>query len=190
MQFVRTEIPEVIVIEPDVHRDSRGFFLETFHADKYRDGGIDGPFVQDNHSRSMASTLRGLHFQVRKPQGKLIRVIDGAIFDVAVDVRLESPTFGRWVGVTLSAENFKQCYVPAGFAHGFCVLSSTAQVEYKCTELYDAADEIGIAWNDPALGIRWPISDPILSERDRQHQPLSAVKGLLIPQTSSMRGTR
>ena len=121
VRFVPTELPGVVIVEPDVHRDGRGFFLETYHADKYRGGGIAGPFVQDNHSRSVAGTLRGLHLQVRRPQGKLIRVIEGEIFDVAVDVRRGSPTFGRWVGVTLSAENFKQCYVPAGFAHGFCV---------------------------------------------------------------------
>jgi dTDP-4-dehydrorhamnose 3,5-epimerase len=158
-----------------VHRDSRGYFFETYNAQKYKAGGIDGPFVQDNHSRSMAGTLRGLHLQLRRPQGKLIRVIEGEIYDVAVDVRRGSPSFGRWVGVSLSADNFKQCYVPPGFAHGFAVVSPIAQVEYKCTDLYDPADEIGIAWNDPALAISWPVGQPFLSERDRRHPVLAEV---------------
>jgi dTDP-4-dehydrorhamnose 3,5-epimerase len=167
-----TALPGVLVVEPDVHADGRGFFLETYHADRYRKQGIDGPFVQDNHSRSVGGTLRGLHFQLQRPQGKLIRVIEGEIFDVAVDVRRGSPTFARWVGVKLSAANFRQCYVPQGFAHGFCVLSDVAQVEYKCTDLYDPASEVGIMWNDPALGINWPISTPVLSNRDQRHPPL------------------
>jgi len=173
MRVVPTTIPGVLVIEPDVHRDGRGFFLETYHADRYREHGITGPFVQDNHSRSAVNTLRGLHLQVRRPQGKLIRVIEGEIFDVAVDVRRGSPTFGRWVGVTISAENSKQVYVPPGFAHGFCVVSPVAQVEYKCTDLYDPPSEIGIAWNDPALGITWPIREPLLSARDHGHRTLA-----------------
>jgi dTDP-4-dehydrorhamnose 3,5-epimerase len=173
VRVVTTAIPGVLVIEPDIHRDGRGFFLETYRADRYRDHGITRPFVQDNHSRSVANTLRGLHLQVRRPQGKLIRVIEGEIFDVAVDVRRGSPTFGRWVGVTVSAENFQQVYVPPGFAHGFCVVSPVAQVEYKCTDLYDPADEIGIAWNDPALGITWPVLQPVLSARDRAHRTLA-----------------
>jgi dTDP-4-dehydrorhamnose 3,5-epimerase len=127
----------------------------------------------------VAGTLRGLHLQVRRPQGKLIRVIEGAVFDVAVDVRRGSPTFGRWVGVTLTAENFKQCYIPPGFAHGFCVLSAIAQVEYKCTDVYDPASEIGVAWNDPALGISWPVSEPILSFRDSHHPTLAELAGQL-----------
>jgi dTDP-4-dehydrorhamnose 3,5-epimerase len=179
MRFVRTDLPGVIVIEPDIHRDGRGFFFETFHEEKYRTGGVSGSFVQDNHSSSVALTLRGLHLQRRRPQGKLIRVIEGEIFDVAVDVRPASPTFGRWVAVVLTSDNFKQCYVPPGFAHGFCVISPIAQVEYKCTDFYDPADEIGLAWNDPALGIAWPVTDPILSERDRSHQSLAELKSLL-----------
>ena len=174
MRFVPTEIPSVIVVEPDVHRDSRGFFLETYHADKYREGGIPLRFVQDNHSRSIGGTIRGLHLQHHRPQGKLIRVVEGEIWDVAVDVRRRSPTFGRWVAVSLSAENFRQCYIPPGFAHGFCVLSSVAQIEYKCTDVYDPGGEIGIAWNDPEIGIRWPVAEPILSERDRRNAPLAA----------------
>jgi dTDP-4-dehydrorhamnose 3,5-epimerase len=178
VKFVRSAIPGVIVIEPDVHADLRGFFLETYHVEKYRAGGISDVFVQDNHSRSAGGTVRGLHLQLQRPQGKLIRVIEGEIFDVAVDVRRGSPTFGKWVGVTLSAENFKQCYVPKGFAHGFAVVSGAAQVEYKCTDVYDAASEIGIAWNDPAIGIAWPVSAPVLSDRDRRHPRLADVPDL------------
>ena len=173
MRFVATEIPGVLVVEPDVHADGRGFFLETYHADRYREHGIAGTFVQDNHSRSLVGTLRGLHLQLRHPQGKLIRVIEGEIFDVAVDVRRGSPTFGRWVGVTLTAEHFKQLYVPPGFAHGFCVVSPIAQVEYKCTDIYDPASEIGIAWSDPAIGIPWPVTRPLLSKRDAEHPMLA-----------------
>ena len=175
MRFVSTELPGVVLVEPDIHRDGRGFFFETYQMEKYRAGGIEGPFVQDNHSRSVAGTLRGLHLQVRRPQGKLVRAIEGEIFDVAVDVRRGSPTFGRWVGVTISAENFRQCYIPPGFAHGFAVVSAVAQVEYKSTDLYDPADELGVAWNDPAIGIVWPIAQPVLSERDRKHQPLASL---------------
>jgi dTDP-4-dehydrorhamnose 3,5-epimerase len=173
VRFVQTDLPGVLVIEPDVHQDPRGFFLETYHAAKYRAGGIEAPFVQDNHSRSIRGTLRGLHLQPGRPQGKLIRVVEGEIFDVAVDVRRRSATFGRWVAVTLSAENFKQCYVPPGFAHGFCVLSQDAQVEYKCTDLYEPASEIGVAWNDPVLAISWPIAQPLLSDRDRRNPTLA-----------------
>ena len=174
MRFITLDLPGVIVVEPDVHRDARGFFLETYNEARYSLGGIPGPFVQDNHSRSSRGTLRGLHLQTARPQGKLVRVIEGDIFDVAVDVRRGSPTFGRWVGTSLSAENFRQCYVPPGFAHGFCVLSDAAQVEYKCTEPYDPAGEIGIAWNDPDVAIAWPIAEPILSDRDRRHPRLGA----------------
>jgi dTDP-4-dehydrorhamnose 3,5-epimerase len=181
VRVVPTSIPEVLIVEPAVHIDSRGFFLETYHADRYREHGIDGPFVQDNHSKSSGGTLRGLHLQLRRPQGKLVRVIDGEIFDVGVDVRPGSPTFGRWVGATLSADNFKQLYVPPGFAHGFCVLSSTAEVEYKCTTVYDRSDEIGIAWNDPALAIKWPIDQPTLSVRDQQLPQLAHILEMLAP---------
>jgi dTDP-4-dehydrorhamnose 3,5-epimerase len=173
VRLVSTDLPGVVVIEPEVLVDGRGFFLETYHAERYRRHGIEGPFVQDNHSCSTAGTLRGLHLQIRRPQGKLIRVIEGEVYDVAVDVRRGSPTFGRWVAVTLTAENFKQCYVPPGFAHGFCVVSLIAQVEYKCTDIYDPAGEIGVAWNDPALAISWPVLEPILSPRDRSHPTLA-----------------
>ena len=173
MRFTETRIPGVILIEADVHRDARGFFLESFHERKYAAGGIPGPFVQDNHSSSVHRTLRGLHMQVTKPQGKLVRVIQGQIWDVAVDLREESPSFGTWVGETLSADDFRQLYVPPGCAHGFCVLSEVAQVEYKCTDFYDPKDELGIAYNDPDLAIAWPILDPILSERDQRHETLA-----------------
>jgi dTDP-4-dehydrorhamnose 3,5-epimerase len=173
MRAVPTDLPGVLVVEPDVFRDARGFFLETFHSEKYKALGIPGPFVQDNHSRSVAGTVRGLHLQVHHPQGKLVRAVRGEVFDVAVDVRVGSPTFGRWVGVHLSAENCHQCYVPPGFAHGFSVLSEVAEIEYKCTAPYDPADELGVAWNDPGLGITWSVSEPVLSERDRQHLPLA-----------------
>jgi dTDP-4-dehydrorhamnose 3,5-epimerase len=178
VKFVPSAIPGVIIVEPDVHSDVRGFFLETYHAEKYRAGGIGDVFVQDNHSRSAGNTIRGLHLQLRRPQGKLIHVIEGAIFDVAVDVRRGSPTFGKWVGVTLSADNFKQCYIPRGFAHGFAVTSPIAQVEYKCTDVYDASSEIGIAWDDPDLGIAWPISSPVLSDRDQRHPRLADIAEL------------
>jgi len=141
---------------------------------------VTAPFVQDNHSRSVGGTVRGLHLQRRHPQGKLIRVIEGEIFDVAVDVRRGSPTFGQWVGVTLSAANFKLCYVPPGFAHGFAVLSPEAQVEYKCTDVYDPSSEVGIAWNDPDLNIEWPVTgEPILSDRDRRNPLIASVVEIL-----------
>ena len=167
MKFTETNLPGVIVIEPDVHRDARGFFLETYHEERYREGGIPLRFVQDNHSHSVRGTLRGLHTQVRRPQGKLVRAVDGEMFDVAVDVRRGSPHFGRWTGVRLSGENFKQIYIPPGFAHGFCVLSEEVNVEYKCTDFYVREDEISVAWNDPAIGIAWPLSDPRVSDKDR-----------------------
>jgi dTDP-4-dehydrorhamnose 3,5-epimerase len=175
MHFHPTELPEVILVEPTVHRDDRGFFLETYHAAKFADGGITATFVQDNHSKSVRGTLRGLHAQLASPQGKLVRAIEGEIFDVAVDVRRGSPTFGRWVGRTLSADNLHQLWVPVGFVHGFCVLSETAQVEYKCTDLYDPSDELGIAWDDPEIGIDWPIGQPRLSAKDAAAPRLSEV---------------
>jgi len=175
MRVTETSLPGVLLIEPVVHRDGRGFFVETYHADRYREHGIAAPFVQDNHSRSIQGTLRGLHLQLQRPQGKLIHVIEGEIFDVAVDVRRGSPAFGRWVAVNLSADNFQQVYVPPGFAHGFCVISPIAQVEYKCTDFYDPAGEIGIAWNDPGLAIDWPVRAPLLSPRDRLHPILADV---------------
>jgi dTDP-4-dehydrorhamnose 3,5-epimerase len=166
MQVVPTAIPDVLIVEPDVHRDHRGFFLESYHSAKFKTLGIDGHFVQDNHSKSRARTLRGLHLQLEEPQAKLVRAIAGEILDVAADVRRGSPTFGRWIGVRLSAENFRQCYIPAGFAHGFYVLSDSAEIEYKCTSAYNPAGEIGIVWNDPQIAIEWPDREPVLSSRD------------------------
>lgn len=160
-------------------RDARGFFLETYNADRYRAGGVTGDFVQDNHSRSAAHTIRGLHLQVGRPQGKLVRAIEGEVFDVAVDVRVGSPTFGQWVAVTMSADNFLQCYVPPGFAHGFCALSPVAQVEYKCTDYYDPTSEIGIAWDDAELAITWPVREPLMSDRDRKHRRLAQLLNVL-----------
>ena len=166
MRFLPGDLPGLVVVEPDVHRDARGFFVETYHERKYREGGIEGPFVQDNHSRSLRGSLRGLHAQLRRPQGKLMRVVEGEVFDVAVDIRRGSPTFGRWAGITLSGENFRQLYVPPGFAHGFCVVSEAAHLEYKCTAPYDPEDEIAIAWNDPRIAIAWPLAQPTVSARD------------------------
>ena len=172
LRFLPTSIAGVIQIEPEVFRDSRGFFLETFHAKKYAAGGIPTTFVQDNHSSSVRGTLRGLHLQWHKPQGKLVRVVRGEIWDVAVDLRRRSSTFGQWTAATLSADNFRQLYLPPGCAHGFCVLSEVAEVQYKCTELYDPEDEVGIVYNDPTLAISWPVNAPILSARDQQHGTL------------------
>lgn len=176
MQFLGTDLPGVVIVEPVVHRDPRGFFLESFHAGKFAEAGIDVRFVQDNQSSSVRDTLRGLHLQLRNPQGKLVRVIEGEIWDVAVDVRPDSATFGRWTATSLSADNFRQLYIPPGFAHGFCVTSDRAQVQYKCTALYDPADEIGIAYDDPDLAIAWPVTTPILSARDQRHTRLSALR--------------
>jgi dTDP-4-dehydrorhamnose 3,5-epimerase len=166
MRVVPSALPEVLIVEPDVHRDDRGFFLESYQSTKFNTLGIAGPFVQDNHSKSRARTLRGLHLQLDEPQAKLIRVIEGEVLDVAADVRRGSRTFGRWVSVRLSSENFLQCYIPAGFAHGFYVLSDSAQVEYKCTSAYNPRGEIGIVWDDPQIAIEWPDREPILSSRD------------------------
>src|SRR5271163_3065862 len=167
MNFVPTDLTNVIVVEPDLFRDERGFFLETFRRDKYARGGIDGEFRQDNQSRSARNTIRGLHAQRQHPQGKLVRVLTGSIFDVVVDIRRGSPDYLKWIGVELSADNFRQIYIPPGFAHGICITSDFADIEYKCTDYYDPTDELRIAWNDPSIGIRWPVENPILSEKDR-----------------------
>jgi dTDP-4-dehydrorhamnose 3,5-epimerase len=178
--FLETELPGVILVEPRVHRDGRGFFLESYHAAKYREGGIDATFVQDNHSFSSRGTLRGLHGQSPHPQGKLVRVIEGEIFDVAVDVRRGSPAYGRCLTALLSGENHRQIYVPPGLVHGFVVTSEVAQVEYKCTDFYHPECEFSVAWNDPALDIPWPVEDPILSPRDAAAPTLAEVQDRLI----------
>lgn len=168
MQIDMTDLDGVLVITPRVFKDARGFFLESYNQETWRANGIATVFVQDNHSRSVRDTLRGLHFQLPPmAQVKLVRCVRGAIWDVAVDIRVGSPTFGRWVGVELSADNFRQLYVPTGFAHGFCVLSDQAEVLYKTSAVYSKAHERGIIWNDPQLAIDWPIAAPLLSERDR-----------------------
>ncbi|MBS1105653.1 MAG: dTDP-4-dehydrorhamnose 3,5-epimerase [Deltaproteobacteria bacterium] len=179
MKFIPTELPGVLIVEPDVYRDARGFFLETYGENKYREGGVDVAFVQDNLSRSVRGTLRGLHAQVPRAQAKLLRAVMGEVFDVAVDIRLGSPTFGRWVGVELSAENFRQLYIPCGFAHGFCVMSDVAEIEYKCSDVYVPQDEITIQWDDPAIGVRWPLAEPLLSKRDRAGEPLAKLEARL-----------
>jgi dTDP-4-dehydrorhamnose 3,5-epimerase len=166
VKFSGTALPGVILIEPDVFKDARGYFLESYHEEKYLRGGIPGRFVQDNHSHSVKGTLRGLHAQARKPQGKLVRAVRGEMFDVAVDIRVGSPTFGKWVGAHLSSENSRQLYIPPGFAHGFCVLTDLVDVEYKCTDFYDRDDELALRWDDPEIGIAWPVSAPILSAKD------------------------
>ncbi len=176
MNVIPTTLPGVCIIEPRVFRDARGFFVETYHARRYQEAGVAATFVQDNHSRSIRGTLRGLHWQAERPQGKLVRVLVGEVYDVAVDIRPDSPTFGKWVGFTLSAENFRQAWIPPGFAHGFCVTSEVAEVEYKCTDFYDPPSERGLIWNDPDVGIEWPIAEPILSARDQAHPTLSALR--------------
>jgi dTDP-4-dehydrorhamnose 3,5-epimerase len=168
MNVVPTRIPGVVVIEPKVFGDSRGFFLETFHQERYANAGVKDAFVQDNLSRSKRGVLRGLHIQSPNFQGKLVSVLEGEVFDVAVDIRRDSPTFGKWEGIHLSAENKKQFYVPPGLAHGFVVLSEYALFSYKCTALYSPADELSLAWDDKDVGINWPIKDPILSEKDKK----------------------
>ncbi|MCX6029914.1 MAG: dTDP-4-dehydrorhamnose 3,5-epimerase [Chloroflexi bacterium] len=167
MHIETTALPGVLIVTPRVFADPRGFFFESYNQEKFRGYGIDTVFVQDNHSKSTRGTLRGLHFQVAPmAQVKLVRCVRGAIWDVAVDIRAGSPTFGQWVGAELTADNFRQIYVPIGFAHGFCVLSDEAEVLYKTSAVYSQTHEQGIAWNDPALNVAWPIADPLLSARD------------------------
>jgi len=166
MKITKSKLPEVLIIEPDVFDDARGWFLETFSDSRYKQAGIKLPFVQDNVSLSSKNVLRGLHFQYPHSQGKLIQVLSGEVFDVAVDIRLGSPTFGQWVGESLSAENHRQMYIPPGFAHGFCVLSDTALFSYKCTDYYSPSTEGGIIFNDPDLAIAWPVSAPALLKKD------------------------
>ena len=175
MRFTPLELEGLILIEPDVHRDERGFFLESYHAAKFAEHGITATFVQDNHSRSGRHTVRGLHAQIRHPQAKLVRVIAGEIWDVVVDIRRGSPTFGRHEAVVLSAENFRQLFVPIGFAHGFCVLSEFAEVVYKSSDFYDPTDELRIRWNEPAFAIPWPTTEPVLSAKDRLGSALADV---------------
>ncbi|NOX38114.1 MAG: dTDP-4-dehydrorhamnose 3,5-epimerase [Calditrichaeota bacterium] len=182
LRSIPTEIPDVRLIEPVVFGDNRGFFLETYHQKKYEELGIRDIFVQDNHSHSRKGVLRGLHYQLRYPQGKLIYVSYGTIFDVAVDIRRGSPTFGKWVGRILSDRNHHQLYIPGGFAHGFYVLSDWADVIYKCTAFYVPDDDFGIAWWDPTINIDWPLEgQPILSNKDRELKPLKDIPEAMLP---------
>jgi dTDP-4-dehydrorhamnose 3,5-epimerase len=176
MRVIETDLPGIRLIEPEVYRDGRGFFVETYRHDRLAAIGIRDTFVQDNQSRSVRNTLRGMHWQWRRPQAKLLRVLSGVIFDVAVDVRRGSPTFGRWSGVEMTSEQFRWIYVPGGFAHGFLVLSETADIEYKCSDVYDPGGEAGLPWDDPAVGIRWPPAEPLLSPRDHRHPPLDPAR--------------
>ena len=174
MKVLTCPIPGLLIIEPRVFGDARGFFVETWNRRRYGEAGLDADFVQDNVSFSCRGTLRGLHFQNPNPQGKLLQVLAGEVFDVAVDIRRGSATFGKWHGLVLSGENKRQFYVPPGFAHGFVVLSETALFQYKCTEFYSPKDEMAIRWDDPDIGIEWPVQQPLLSERDAKALPLSA----------------
>ena len=180
MNVIETEIPGVLIVEPAVHRDGRGFFVETWAEARYAAHGIGPRFVQDNQSRSQRGTLRGMHAQLMQPQGKLVRTLRGEIYDVVIDGRTASPTFGKWVGVLLSEENFRQLWVPPGMFHGFCVTSEIAEVEYKCSAPYARGDEVGVAWNDPAIGIQWPTNDPLLSAKDAAASSLADVRARLI----------
>ena len=182
MKVTETELPGVLVVEPKVFRDPRGFFLETFQTERYRDHGITCDFVQDNVSLSSRDVVRGLHLQHPQAQDKLVCVLAGAVLDVIVDVRVGSPTFGRWIGVELSADNAVQVFVPKGYAHGFCVLSDTALFVYKCSDFYSPENEITVLWNDPDIGVRWPASNPQISEKDGRGRRLRDMDPASLPQ--------
>ncbi len=175
MQIVETPLPGVLLIKPRVFQDSRGFFMETYRADSLAAAGVHDTFVQDNHSRSSRGVLRGLHYQLRHAQAKFCRVAQGEVLDIAVDIRVGSPNFGKWVGAVLSDENGHALYIPQGFAHGFAVRSETADFLYKCSDYYDATDDRGVLWNDPGLGIDWDIPAPILSAKDQRYLPLGQI---------------
>ena len=175
MKITKTQLEGVVIIEPDVFKDRRGFFMETFNQSRYDESDIRRVFVQDNLSCSVRGTLRGLHYQIKRPQAKLIQVITGEIFDVAVDIRPGSPTFGKWTGFHLSGSNMRQIFISEGFAHGFCVLSETSHFLYKCSDFYAPDDEGGILWSDPDIGIDWPAEDPIISDKDREYPRLSDI---------------
>jgi dTDP-4-dehydrorhamnose 3,5-epimerase len=171
--FAKVAQTGLVVIEPRVFRDQRGFFLENFHTEKFATAGINEPFVQDNHSLSAANVLRGMHYQIQRTQGKLVRAIRGQVFDVAVDLRRNSATYGHWFGTLLTDQNFRMLYVPPGFAHGFCAHTDDTEIQYKCTDLYAPEFERTLIWNDPAVGITWPVTEPIMADRDRQGKPLA-----------------
>lgn len=182
MKFIETSLPGCVIIEPQVFGDSRGFFYESYNESKYRDAGIDRRFVQSNVSRSARGVLRGLHYQWPHPQGKLVSVLEGEVYDVAVDIRRGSPTFGQWTGVMLTAENHRHFWIPEGFAHGFCVVSDYATFSYQCTDLYNAQADGGVRWNDPAIGIDWPVTDPLLSDKDSKAPLLADVADGRLPE--------
>jgi len=182
MKFIGTPLPGCAVIEPQVFGDPRGYFYESYNEAKYREAGIDRKFVQSNVSRSARGVLRGLHYQWPHPQGKLVSVLEGEVYDVAVDIRRGSPTFGHWAGVMLTAENHRHFWIPEGFAHGFCVLSEFATFSYQCTDLYDAKADGGVRWNDPAIGIDWPVSEPLLSDKDGKTPLLADVPPDRLPE--------
>lgn len=182
MNLIETKLSGVMIIEPKIFGDERGFFFEAWQKDRYEEIGIKGEFVQDNVSFSTKGVLRGLHFQNPHGQGKLVSVLQGEVFDVAVDIRVGSPTFGQWEGVMLSGENHRQFWIPAGFAHGFCVVSEAALFSYKCTERYAPEFEGGIAWNDPDIGIEWPLTEVLLSEKDRRYGVLKTISPEQLPQ--------
>jgi dTDP-4-dehydrorhamnose 3,5-epimerase len=182
---LKTSLPSVWELRPALIHDARGFFMETYQRAKFIEMGITDSFVQDNHSQSTKGTLRGMHYQLRHPQAKLCRVIDGEAFDVAVDIRLGSPSFGKWTGVLLSAKTHNQIYIPPGFAHGYLALTETVQFLYKCSDFYDAADEHGLAWNDPDLAIAWNFPNPLISSKDASQPKLSAIPQQLLPRYSA-----
>lgn len=188
MKITPLELPEVLLIEPQRFGDARGYFLETWREERYREAGINLPFVQDNLSRSARGILRGLHLQHPNDQGKLVSVMVGEVFDVAVDTRVGSPTFGKWTGVVLSSEDHRQLWIPPGFAHGFCVTSESALFAYKCTAPYSARDEVGVIWNDPAIGIQWPIGEPLLSAKDKALPRLAEIDKSRLPQYPQHQG--
>ena len=181
MEIIKSDIPEVFQVQPKVFGDNRGFFIETYSEQRYKGMGINFDFVQDNHSRSAHGVLRGLHYQLKRPQGKLVRVVSGVVFDVAVDIRKGSPTFGKAVWAILSAGMKNQFWVPPGFAHGFCVLSESADFEYKCTDFYDPIDEGSVLWSDPDLQIPWPVDKPLLSAKDSEALPLAQIPADRLP---------
>lgn len=181
MNIVKTKLPGVVIIEPHVFGDARGFFMETWREDRYAEAGLPERFVQDNLSFSQKGVVRGLHFQNPNSQGKLVYVLQGEVFDVAVDIRIGSPSFSRWKGVRLSGENKRQFYIPAGFAHGFCVMSETALFAYKCTDGYNPQAEHGIIWNDPDVSIEWPVREPVLSEKDQRYGRLKDLAEGMLP---------
>lgn len=181
MKVIETDLPGVVILEPRVFGDRRGFFMESYSRQRYAEAGIEAEFVQDNMSRSTKNVLRGLHLQHPVGQGKLVQVVEGEVFDVAVDVRVGSPTFGRWTGVSLSADNHRQLYVPVGFAHGFAVVSDSALFAYKCTDYYSPQTELGVRWDDSEIGIDWPIADPTVSDKDGAYPKLSEIEPTKLP---------